>query len=374
MTLHPVFRSLWSTALPGVAVIAVAACTPSGAQDTASVSAPSGAIEIPAKAVTSAPSAVVADKPEPSPAIEERPSTVVAEPTTAAAPVKLGLEHQDPDVDHLDRAQRKLDDDDLVGAFVSLRKHLYDQPETAEVLLELASIGRRLGEVAVAKTALLRAEAIAPSSAAATELARLYLEDGNREAAREAAQRAVRRDRTDPAAFNQLGRIEMAESQWQRAEMAFRHALELDPIDAMVHNNIGLLYVRMGRGELAVDALQTAVELFGEAAPHFVFNNLGLAHELTADLTSAREAFEEALLVQPFYTRAKVNLDRVERALARQEAERWAPPGKVSSEAGAKSETPRPEPRLDGLEMNRIDAWTADEMDVDSHGSALDGC
>ena len=235
--------------------------------------------------------------------------------------VALGLEHDTPQVDYLDQAHRKIDEDDLVGAFLAFRRHLYDQPETVDVLLELADVSRRLGEVEIAETALLHAEKREPNSVVATELARLYLEGGKLDAAREAAERAVQRDKTDPVAFNQLGRIAMAESEWQRAELAFRHALELDPTEAFVHNNIGLLYVRMKKGPEAVDALETAVELFGETTPHFVYNNLGLAHEMNGNLTSAREAFEDALLAEPFYARAKVNLERVERTLAQREAE-----------------------------------------------------
>lgn len=353
MNLRPVFLSLCRLVAAGT-LLWLGACKPSSSElaradmaraDTVGPSkgAPSGALDGPglldrsASAESSKGSTPVVEPKTAAPAVATEPSrsaaahaktvapAVATEPSGSAAahaeaPLpELGLAHDTPHVDYLDQALRKIDRDDLVGAFVALRRHLHDRPATVGVLLELASIGRRLGEVDIARTALLRAEEIEASSVVAIELARLHLEDGDPEGARQAAKRAVRRDRTDPRAFNQLGRIEMAVSQWQRAELAFRHALELDPTEAIVHNNIGLLYVRMRKGASAVDALETAVELFGDSAPHFVFNNLGLAYELTGDLPAAREAFEEALLVQPFYSRAKVNLERVERALAGRE-------------------------------------------------------
>lgn len=337
---------------------ALVACTPSpssapveveGEVRTAETSesvpaaSPSWALELPEpKADDAAPESGVA------------PKKVEEDRVTPVAPVQLALAHEDSETDFIDRAHEKLDRDDLVGAFVAFRKHLYDQPATIDVLLELASIGRRLGEVAVAEAALLRAETIEPSATVATELARLYFEDGKRDEAKKAAQRAVKRDPTDPAPFNQLGRIEMANSEWQRAELAFRHALELDPTEAIVHNNIGLLYVRMRRGDSAVDALATAVELFDDAAPHFVFNNLGLAQELAGNPTKAREAFEEALLVQPFYTRAKVNLERIERSLAQAELDRSVRTARLLAE---------PVTAQPAETEFEVEAWNLDEID-----------
>lgn len=64
------------------------------------------------------------------------------------------------------------------------------------------------------------------------------------------------------------------------------------------------------------------MDLYDDRAPHFVFNNLGLAHELAGNFEESREAFEEALLISPFYARAKVNLKRLEVTLASLEASR----------------------------------------------------
>jgi Flp pilus assembly protein TadD len=86
----------------------------------------------------------------------------------------------------------------------------------------------------------------------------------------------------------------------------------------MIHNNLGLLYVSMKKPEQAVDALETAVELFGDEVPHYVFNNLGLAYEAAGDLEDARDAFEQALAANPTYSRARVNLERVLTAIAAQ--------------------------------------------------------
>jgi tetratricopeptide (TPR) repeat protein len=93
-------------------------------------------------------------------------------------------------------------------------------------------------------------------------------------------------------------------------------ALELDPMNPLIHNNAGLLFLHTKQGGRAVDSLETAVELYDNQAPAFVYNNLGLAHEQVGHYEEAREAFEEALLVSPFYARAKVNLRRIETTIA----------------------------------------------------------
>lgn len=245
---------------------------------------------------------------------------VQAEASPKAPKVALSIPHEDTETDFAKQAEELLDAGDVQGALTAMRKHIHAAEATQEELFTIGTLAREVEAHPLAEAALLEAEALEPARAdVLVELSRLYLETGDLAAARDKAMDAVDLSRDNPAAWNTLGRIAMEESQWEQAEMALSHALELDPTNPMYHNNAGLLYIYMKQGVDAVDALETSVELFDNDAPHFVFNNLGLAHELVGNYEEAREAFEEALLMNPFYSRAKVNLRRVEGTLAKRE-------------------------------------------------------
>jgi Flp pilus assembly protein TadD len=260
----------------------------------------------PDRPVKSSPVSVpVAIAPAPEPvATSTRAQESAAEPT-------LAIEHHDADVDYHQIAVERLADDDSKAAFIAIRKHLYDHPATSEDLIELVRLGRELKEFRVAELAV---EALGKAGAITTDIAletaRLHFAEGDLDGAAKAARRAIKLDADNGAAWNLAGRVAMEKSQWERAEMAFRRAAGLEPTDGMIHNNLGLLYIHMKRGQDAVDAMETTVDLFDDV-PDLVYNNLGLAYELNGRLEDAREAFEKALADNPDYGRAQANLDRV---------------------------------------------------------------
>lgn len=235
--------------------------------------------------------------------------------------VALPIPHDEEDqTNYYEVAQLMTDQGDIKGAFDALRKHIYKSEPTAEVLLNIGRFGRQLGEHAVAEQALMDAAALEAKNAdVQTELARVLLEVGELDDARMHARQAIRINPDDAIAWNVAGRVAMQQREWARAEGAYRRALELDPMNAMVHNNIGLLYIYTSRSSDAVDSLETSVELFGENVPSFAYNNLGLAHEMAGNYEEARDAFEEAVTVNPQYARAAVNLKRVLSTIATRE-------------------------------------------------------
>lgn len=243
----------------------------------------------------------------------------VEQETIVAEQKPLALEHQEPDTDFLAMAADLRAQGKGREAMKALRHHLWNHEPDREVLFELGELARALGDFALSEQALLDAGALDPASPAVqVELARTLLEAGEPDRAREAVRQALRLDRESAPAWFLAGRIAMNGSEWDRAEGNFLKALELDPTNAAFYNNLGLLYLYMKRGEPAVDALETALELYGDEAPHYVINNLGLAHELLGQWEEAREAFAQTLVRNPFYARAKVNLKRVEKALTEQ--------------------------------------------------------
>ncbi len=250
--------------------------------------------------------------------------TPEAQPVVVPAPEpkkpELALEPEEQGIDYVEAANQALAEGDLENAFVSLRRSLYGTTPTVDTLLRIGRVGREINELELAEMALLQASKLDPRVAdVQVELARIYLRRDDFQKAHDAATVAIGLDKENPAGWNLVGRSAMSLSNWQRAEAALSRAVELDPLNAMYRNNLGLLFIHMKRADDAIDELETAVELFEDDAPHFVFNNLGLAHEMAGNQEEARAAFEEALTISPFYARAKVNLDRVERAIAKTE-------------------------------------------------------
>jgi tetratricopeptide (TPR) repeat protein len=228
----------------------------------------------------------------------------------------LALAPDDPSVDQLHAAERHATEGRLDLALLALRRHLHGHPATPAVLLRIGRLGREVGAYDLAREALEAAIDRDPLGVDLyRELARLHLATDDLAEARAASESAVDHAPEDAAAWNLLGRVEMAESRWPAAEVAFRRAVELDPTHGWYLNNLGLLYVMQGDGESAESALLASLEMFEERPPRFVYNNLGLALELQAKLEPARRAFEDALSVDPRYTRAHVNLQRVEAAI-----------------------------------------------------------
>ncbi len=245
----------------------------------------------------------------------------VEKPKAPTKELEVAIAHDDA-VDHSQQAQALLSRGERKAALVAMRKHLHTVEPTADNLLTVGRLAREVNEFALARVALKQARSLEPRRAdVSVEFARVHLDSGHARKAEREARRALRFDRDSAPAWNQLGRAAMAQSRWELAETSFKRAVHLDPVDGLAHNNLGLLYVYMKDGEKAADILERAVELMEDDTPYYVFNNLGLAHELLGQHEEAREAFEEALLLNPFYTKAKVNLDRIEARIAATQAE-----------------------------------------------------
>jgi Tfp pilus assembly protein PilF len=235
----------------------------------------------------------------------------------APAKIEVAIAHGDKESDFEALAKDALEAGDYKLAFENLRKHIFDHAPTSEVLLNIGRTGREVGEYGIAEQALRDAVALDATNAdAELELARVLVDEDELADARTHAKRAIHLDGENALAWNVAGRIAMLESSWQRAEVALRKALEIEPTNGMIHNNMGLLYIYTAKPQNAVESLETAVELFGDDTPSFVYNNLGLAHEMAKEYDEARDAFEEALVANPTYARARVNLSRVLTTLA----------------------------------------------------------
>jgi tetratricopeptide (TPR) repeat protein len=129
----------------------------------------------------------------------------------------------------------------------------------------------------------------------------------------EATDRLTRASEIEPESsdiFRLLGRTYAALNKTDDAVEAYRRAIELDERDVWSMNNLGLLLLESKRADEALPFLAGAVELRKDV-PEF-HNNLGMALEHTGSFQAAAVAYTNALVADPGYEKAKLNLARIE--------------------------------------------------------------
>jgi predicted TPR repeat methyltransferase len=120
--------------------------------------------------------------------------------------------------------------------------------------------------------------------------ARAAWREGDAEAARRAAEDALRADPSQAVALNVLGGIAFAAGDLHGAETRFRAALDADPALARARFNLGLVSLERGGRAEAEAQLAAALEAGGDADDWLLLGNL--RHELgrTADALAAWQA------------------------------------------------------------------------------------
>ncbi len=167
------------------------------------------------------------------------------------------------------------------------------------------------GDLVEAEASFGRALSVAPGHLKTLQnLSRVLIELGRVEEAWDMLQVAVDLEPTSNTTYRLLGRVFYALGQVEEAYDASRHAITLDDEDGLAMNNLVLIFIDQGRYEEAIPALARAVTL-GDDVPSF-HNNLGIALEQVGRFFSAAEAYRSALLVDPAYEKASMNLARVE--------------------------------------------------------------
>lgn len=247
-------------------------------------------------------------------------------------------------VDYLGAAETALEAGDLEEALLALRRHLAVNPASFDVLLRIGRFARTTKALELSEAALEQAAELMPEEPEVyLQLAQTRLAAGAYPTAAEAAERFVALSPNEAIGFNLLGRAEMARSRWEPAEIAFERGIQLDPTHPHLFNNLGLLRIRSGDPKGAVEALEVAVDQFGEEVPAYTLNNLGLAYEMVDELEAAREAFEDALAASPLYVKARLNVRRVQKALVERE-EAMARRVAGAALVGADPEAPEADP------------------------------
>ena len=176
------------------------------------------------------------------------------------------------------------------------------------------------GDHETAESALRRAVEIDSQSVKArTNLGRVLLEQGRVQDALPHVEKAVELAPESYEAWRVLGNVKAELGRDDEALEAYRRALMRNEKDAWSMNNYALVLIELGRYDEALPPLARAVELMPGSARFQ--NNLGIVLEQNGLTGSARNAFTAAVAADSTYSKAQVNLSRIESVLADTEGE-----------------------------------------------------
>jgi len=131
--------------------------------------------------------------------------------------------------------------------------------------------------------------------------------------------RAVKKVPDQPVLRNNLADAMFSAGDAEGAIRQLHKALELRPSYAGAHQNLGSIHYRLGAHEAALEHSRKAIELDSGSAPAWF--NLGLVWLDHAEPGKARDAFREALYIQPHHARAVTSLVYVLNLLPQTRAE-----------------------------------------------------
>jgi tetratricopeptide (TPR) repeat protein len=248
--------------------------------------------------------------------------------------------------DHYGEATRLREEGRYEEAVEALRMELFDAPDSATTWLLLGETYAQLNRKEQALDAVHESLTFDPEFADAWAfIARFHLEEGQPSAAIDAAKQLVAQRPHDAEASHLLARSQMGLAMWSEAIETCKRTIAIDPEFTRAYNNLGFSALQIGQTEVAKTYLSEAAELPGVEA--YMLNNLGIALERSGDHGDAARTFAKALELNPSYSRAALNRDRVQRRidesvaaeLARILAEREEAEGSSSDSASASVRT-----------------------------------
>lgn len=222
----------------------------------------------------------------------------------------LVIEHDQPKVDHLDRANELKQTGDFAGALTEARRALYGNETDLDTLTFIARIAPRTGQHALAAEAFGRIAKERPDDAVPLiSQTRALISAKDFKAATFTGREAVKLDAQNVEGWHALGRAHLSAGDLPSAIVAFEKAVELDPKHGYALNNLGLAYLRANENAAAAQVLERAAAELPQVA--YVQNNLGVAYERLGHVEEAKAAYSQATLLSPKYVKAHVNSARV---------------------------------------------------------------
>ncbi|MHB1559227.1 MAG: O-linked N-acetylglucosamine transferase, SPINDLY family protein [Isosphaeraceae bacterium] len=193
----------------------------------------------------------------------------------------------------VDQARKAVERGSFLQAEAWFHQAMAAQPDSADVLNDLARVLILQARTAEAVACLLRATAIDPAHARAfTNLAAALFSLNRLNEAERAARRAVEADPQNPAALNNLGLILLELGRPTAAEQAFRDGLGRSPDHPDLLGNLAQVLVAQGRAPEAQPLFARAIELRPDAAA--IHSNWLLSRQALADAEPASLARDHA--------------------------------------------------------------------------------
>ena len=193
------------------------------------------------------------------------------------------------------------------AALQRLEDYLLQEPGSAAGLFDAGWVSEKRGDKKAAADFYQRAlKSDAGHPGAALNAARLLRGQDNLLEAEKVLQAALQKRSGDPQLLNGLASLLRAEKKLDRAEEAVRKVLLRHPRDADAYRNLAAIEADRGRVRLAETALNNARKLDDKDAG--ILNSLGLLAMRRDDVAAARGYFEEAAKLDPNLPAAWANL------------------------------------------------------------------
>lgn len=222
---------------------------------------------------------------------------------------RVAVEHERERLAHdsVQRALAAFESGDRVRARELLERALEVVPDHPEARFDLGVLEMEEGRESEAISAFERVVAVAarqPDDVAdttlvlsLTNLGALYGSRGLPEESQRVLRRALEADPDHRPAWVHLGRSLRDAGQLEEARQSFERARGLEPADPIVADELARVLGRLGRWNQAAGLLVAATR-DAPARPE-LWLHLGRAHQERGDVDGAREAFREALRLDP---------------------------------------------------------------------------
>ncbi len=192
-----------------------------------------------------------------------------------------------------------LDEGDVDGAIADFERALEKGGDAGNLVrTNLARAWLQKGDRDKARSLAEQALAENPrNKQAETILAGVEMKGQNFEAAEKHLRRAIAIDPTFVPARSQLGRLYAKQERYSEALEEYRKVIEIAPLSAPEHNSIGEIYRKLGQTEKAMEAYREALRC--DAQYFGAYNNLGLRLQEKGRLDEAKALYEKGLAIRP---------------------------------------------------------------------------
>jgi tetratricopeptide (TPR) repeat protein len=195
-------------------------------------------------------------------------------------------------------------------AFAELKKAIHTDPTVSASYFRMAEALKKLDKEKEANAVLEVALKKEPANPAEwLEWFFFHLLKGDKDKAKDALENAMKADPENQVTLCLAGEAYFRQSMYDEAVNLFEKAVGINPSDIRLYNWLGICYRRLKQTGRAIARYKRALEIDPEDFNvHF---NLGRAHHVNSDFTSAREAYENALKYNKDLSEAKTALEQL---------------------------------------------------------------